>query len=276
MDLNGKTAVITGAAGGIGLGIARACLKKGMQIVIADLDAGRVAETAAQLRDTGGDVTHIGCDVRSIEQVQQLRAEAVAAYGGVDLVCNNAGVGLSRPIAETTAADWELLIDVNIRGVVNGIQTFLPLMIEQRSGHINATSSMSGLVGDPGLVVYNATKFAVTGMMEALAQELAVEHPNLSASVLCPGPVATDLMSTSEKQLADAGSGATSNEAIAAYLAAGLSPDDVGQICIDGIRNGRFWLLTHPELTWEIMDPRYAAMKNGQLYSHSEAWTDQR
>lgn len=279
MQLDKKTAVITGGAGGIGLGIARACLARGMRVVVSDVDASRLAETADALRSDGGRVHDHACDVRSLEAVEGLRDAALEAFGQVDLVCNNAGIGLARSVLDTADGDWELLFDVNVGGVVNGIRTFLPLMVEQGSGHLNATASLSGLVGDPGLVTYDGTKFAVVGMMEGLALELLHEHPDVTCSVLCPGPVATDLIASSGKHLSDAGSSdmlsTETGQEVADYLAAGLNPDEVGRIAVDGIAAAKFWLLTHPELTFEIMEPRFEAMKAGRLYVAGD-WTEQR
>ena len=273
-SLSGKVAVITGAAGGIGLGLARACLDHGMRVAITDLDEARVSETAAMLEADGAPVVALGCDVRDLAQVEALRDTAISEWGGIDLACNNAGIGLARPITECTAADWQLLFDVNVTGVANGITAMLPHMIDRGSGHISATASLSGLTGDPDLVIYNGTKFAVVGMIEGLALELNRDHPGVTASVLCPGPVATDLIATSGKALADAGSGAIADHEVADYLARGMSPDEVGRLAIDGIANGDFWLLSHPGMTFAITDPRYEAMKQRRLYV-PPAWAEQ-
>jgi len=172
VDLADKTAVITGAAGGIGLGIARACLGRRMRIVVSDLDAARLAETAAALRDDGGSVLDVAADVRSPADVEALRVAALEEFGRVDLVCNNAGVGLARPVLDCADADWDLLLDVNVRGVVNGIRTFLPVLIEQGEGHINSTSSMAGLISSRMMGAYNVSKHGVVALMAALEREL--------------------------------------------------------------------------------------------------------
>lgn len=279
MELNNNVAVITGAAGGIGLGIARACLAKGMRVVISDLDAERLATTADALRSEGGEVADHACDVRDVSSVEALRDAALAGFGQVDLVCNNAGIGLTRPLLETTDADWSLLLGVNLQGVINGIRTFLPLLTEQGHGHISATASLSGLIGDPDLTTYNASKFAVVGLMEALALELHRDHPGVKASVLCPGPVATDLIASSDTNLVSAGGVSTADDPrssdVAAYLAAGMSPDAVGQIAVDGIAADDFWLLSHPEETFGLLDARLAAMRNKQLFVSDDWATEQ-
>ena len=275
MELDGKAAVITGAAGGIGLGMAKAALGRGMRVMIADLDAARADETATQLREHGASISSAGCDVRDFAQVEALRDAALAELGGIDLWCNNAGIGLARPLPECTAADWELVLDVNLTGVTHGVRAVTPLLIDQGSGHVSATSSLSGIVADPDLTIYNASKFAVVGLMEALALEMRRDHPGVTASVLCPGPVATDLIASSAKALADAGSeGDDPDGDVATYLARGMHPDDVGQLAIDGIAAGHFWLLPHPELTFSLLDARYDAMRRREL-APEEDWTQQ-
>lgn len=269
-----NVAVITGAAGGIGLGIARAAASRGMRLVIADLDGARVSETAAGLAAAGAVVEAVVCDVRDLAQVEALRDTTLSTMGRIDLVCNNAGLGLAKSIGECNAADWQLLLDVNLMGVKHGIQTFVPILTGQGHGHINATASLSGLVGDPDLVIYNGTKFAVVGLMEALALEFHRDTPGVTVSVLCPGPVATDLIATSSKALADAGTSQNEDHDVVEYLATGMSPDQVGEVTVEGIANGDFWLLPHAELVFELMEPRFAAMKQRKLWIPPD-WTQQ-
>lgn len=270
MDPASGTAVVTGAASGIGLGLVRACVAEGMSVVMSDIDGGRLEEAASALRAEGGSVWAHPCDVRDLSEVHALQRAAAEHGGPVDLLFNNAGVGLARPVPQCSHADWRLLLEVNVQGVINGIQTFLPAMIEQGRGHICSTASLSGLAGDPDLVAYSGTKFAVVGIMEGLAIEMRRDHPGISCSVLCPGPVATDLMATSSKNLVDSG-GQPSAEGrraaeVADYLARGMDPDEVGRLALAGIGAGDFWLLPHPDMTFEILDPRYEAMKRGQLH----------
>lgn len=268
-----RVAVITGSAGGIGLGMAKACAADGMRVMLADLDPGRLAEAAEALKNDGAIVAHQACDVRDAVAVEALRDVTLAQFGQIDLVCNNAGIGLTKQITQCSAADWNLLLDINVGGVVNGLQAFLPVLTDQGHGHISATASLSGLVGDPDLVIYNASKFAVVGMMEATALELHRDHPGVGVSVLCPGPVATELLATSEKAMADAGTPAETNEDVAAYLASGLHPDAVGRMAIDGINAGDFWLLPHPEMTFGLLEPRMQAMQSGKLFVPDTEWT---
>ena len=273
-------AVITGAAGGIGLGIAKACIARGMRVVIADIDGARAAE-AADFAEAGDNsrIIATGCDVRKLQDVERLRDVTLDTFRRIDLVCNNAGIGLTRAVADTSASDWDLVLDVNLRGVVNGVQTFLPVLRDQGFGHLSATASLSGLIADPLLAAYNASKFAVVGVMESIALELAAAGESVTCSVLCPGPVATDLIASSNKQLADAGSADAADsveaQAVGEYLAAGMHPDQVGSFVVEAISRGDFWLLTHPEDTLSVMEPRFESQKQGKLYL-AEDWLEQR
>jgi NADP-dependent 3-hydroxy acid dehydrogenase YdfG len=271
VNLTGGAAVITGGASGIGLGLARAALRRGMPVVLSDVNEDQLHAVAAALRNEGGDVTVAACDVRSADEVAELRDAALSAHGAVALVCNNAGVGFTKPMIDTRPADWDLVLDINVRGVVNGVDAFLPVLLEQGSGHISATSSLSGLVADPGLSLYNASKFAVAGIMEALGLELLEQDNDVSASVLCPGPVATQLATSSA-----ATTGSSVDTDVADYLARGLAPDDVGEMAMTQIEEGRFWLITHPELTHDLINGRVAALQSGGLLHQPDtAWTEQ-
>lgn len=270
MDLTNKVAVVTGAAGGIGLGLVRACLAEGMSVAMSDADGERLTETAGELLTAGASVMAHPCDVRELRQVEELRDAAARQFGSVDLICNNAGVAVARPAVECDDSEWSLHFDVNVGGVANGVQAFLPLMIEQGAGHICSTASLAGLKGNVDLVIYSATKFAVVGLMEALAVEMERDHPDISCSVLCPAAVATDLIATSSERLVDTGAEPSDRSEraaqVAAFLASGMHPDEVGRIAVDGIQAGHFWLLTHPELTLEVLDRRHLAMRRRDLY----------
>ena len=269
IDFEKGVAVITGSAGGIGLGMARACIARGMRALLSDLADDRLATTVLALSDQGATVIGQAADVRSRSQVEALRDRAMSEFGRVDLLSNNAGVGLTKSLAECTAADWDLLLDVNVKGVANGIAAFLPAMLEADRGHVNATASLSGLVSDPLLGIYSATKFAVVGMMGALARELV--DTNVSASVLCPGPVDTGLLDSSA-----AHTGETASADTREYLRAGMAPDEVGELAIAGIADGRHWLLSHSELTRRIVENQVASMfMDGSLYVDPIDWTEQ-
>ena len=179
MIAEGRVAVVTGAGGGIGLGIARAAAARGMAVVVSDISPERLAVAVGDLRTGGIDASGLVADVRVVKELEALREYVLEQHGRVDLVCNNAGVGLVRPLLDCSSADWRLLLDVNLTGVVNGVQVFLPVLANQGSGHISATASLSGLVGDPDLAVYTTTKFAVVGLMESLQQEMRRDCPGV-------------------------------------------------------------------------------------------------
>ncbi|MCY4273013.1 MAG: SDR family NAD(P)-dependent oxidoreductase [bacterium] len=270
VDFDGGVAVITGSAGGIGLGMARACLTRGMRVLLSDLADHRLDAAVVALSGQGASVIGHAADVRCRSQLEALRDRAMSEFGRIDLLCNNAGVGLTKPLVECTAADWDLLLDVNVKGVANGIAAFLPAMLEADRGHLNATASLSGLVSDPHLGIYSATKFAVVGMMGALARELT--DTSVSASVLCPGPVDTGLLDSSAVHTGEAASAGARE-----YLSAGMAPEEVGELAIAGIADGRHWLFSHAALTRRIVENQVASMfDDGTLYVDPIDWTEQR
>lgn len=190
--------VITGAASGIGLALARAFCARGLAAVMTDVRADRLAAAADRVRSEGGTVTPVVADVSKADEVERLAEQAVAAYGRVDVVCNNAGVSPPPAAAWTIAEEtWRWSIDVSLLGVVHGIHSFVPAMIERGRGHVLNTASVGGLVPVPGLAPYSAIKHAVVGLTETLAAELAEVAPGVGVSVLCPGVVATELARSS-------------------------------------------------------------------------------
>lgn len=170
-DLHGKVGVVTGGASGIGKAIAAAMVAEGMQVMIADIEGDRLHSTA---REIGA----IACqtDVSSAQQVDALAASAIRQFGSVDVVCNNAGIGPMAPLHELTLNDWRWILDVNLWGVIHGVASFLPLLrANPAGGHIVNTASMAALMPVPGLVAYCASKYAVIGLSEAMAEDLAAE-----------------------------------------------------------------------------------------------------
>jgi len=252
-NVTGQTAVVTGAAGGIGLGIARACAAAGMNLVLADIDEARLAGAAAGLDDDGAPVIGVPTDVSDRGSVDALAAAALERFGSVHIVCNNAGAPLPRSVRDVTAEDWNRGLGVNLFGVVNGIQAFLPIFEEQGEGHINATSSMSGLVAFPPVVVYNVAKFGVIALMETLARELRTSGSPVGVSVFCPGEVATHAIDNALHNARSSGYSPSPDElavaqgAQAGLLDSGMDPDEAGAIVLDGIRQGRFWIFSHPQ-----------------------------
>ena len=188
----GQVAVVTGAASGIGRGLAEGFLGRGLAVVAADVEAGALEAAVGEMASRGGRVVGQVTDVRDPEAVQRLASRTVSELGRVDVVCNNAGViSARRPVWEQTPEDWRWTLDVNLLGVVNGIRAFVPHLIAQGSGHVVNTSSIAGLAPVPGggNGAYTASKHAVIGLSETLVEELATVGADVGVTVLCPGPV---------------------------------------------------------------------------------------
>src|SRR5215213_2544837 len=194
-EFSGKVAVITGAASGIGRGLAEACAREGMKVVLADVDEAALAQAERELKDAGAEVLAVRTDVSKADDVEALARRALDAFGAVHLLFNNAGVGAGTTVWESTLADWEWVLGVNLWGVIHGVRTFVPLMLEQADEcHIVNTASMAGLVSGPALGVYKVTKHGVVALSETLCCELAIMRSKIGVSVLCPGGVNTRIM----------------------------------------------------------------------------------
>ncbi len=253
-----KVAVITGAAGGIGLGMARAFAGAGMKVVLADFDALRVAESAAALRGDGHDAVGVVTDVSKRADVEALAEAAMDTHGRVDVLCNNAGVALLSKIAESTIEEWEWTLGIDLWGPIYGVKTFLPLIERNvEGGHINSTASVAGLIAASGAGSYNVAKHGVVALMATLERELRSARSIHRASVLCPGAINTGIGGNSVRQHRALLVGSTSNSSdtgrkigdrMSSALAAGMDPNDVGRLVLDAIRGEQFWIFTHPSL----------------------------
>jgi NAD(P)-dependent dehydrogenase (short-subunit alcohol dehydrogenase family) len=250
-DVAGRTAFITGGANGIGLGIARAFAKAGVKIALADIEADALARAKAELGEIAA-VTTVVLDVRDRARFEQAADEVDAVLGPVSLLFNNAGVAGGGPADKMTYELWDWGMGINLNGVINGVQTFLPRMVERGAGgHIVNTASGAGLAATGNGVLYHTAKYAVVGMAEALALELG--RFDIGVSVLCPGPVATDIIrrtrglqpritrSMSEEQLKTA---RARNAQWLAYLAGGVSPDAVGEQVLEAVRADQLYIHT--------------------------------
>jgi NAD(P)-dependent dehydrogenase (short-subunit alcohol dehydrogenase family) len=246
-DLAGRTAVVTGAASGIGLALTERFVAAGMSVVMADIEEEALAREAMRLESDGAAVLGVLTDVRDPAAVEALRDQALSVHGSVHVLCNNAGVGPAGPMAETTAADWRWTVDVNILGVAHGVIAFTQLFLDQGEGHIVNTASEAGLVTNPALGMYCATKHAVVGMSEALWREV---HPQgIGVGVLCPNLVDTKIFD-SERNRTD---GVEMSPGAAATMAPlreiigvmGIPTATVADRVHDAIVDDRFWILTH-------------------------------
>jgi NAD(P)-dependent dehydrogenase (short-subunit alcohol dehydrogenase family) len=260
-DLEGKVAVVTGGASGIGKGIAEALKNEGVELVIADIEDGALQRTAEELGATG-----IRTDVSSAESVGALATEVVERFGTAHVLVNNAGIGPMGRIADLTLDDWKWMVGVNLWGVIHGIHAFLPILKNnEEGGHIVNTSSMAGLVGMPGLGSYTLTKYGVLGLTEVLAKELEEDGSKVGATVLCPGTIHTNIGTSSRNRPDDNAGGLhdvdISQEGSEVDMSGvrWMIPIEVGTIVVDCIRSGELYALTHPDW-WDMVEPRFVAI----------------
>src|SRR4051794_2158750 len=228
-QLEGRTAVITGAASGIGRGLARACAGAGMRVAVADIEAGPLDETVAQGRGDGGQAIAVTVDVADAASVRDLAAIVDRDLGGAELLCNNAGVFAGGELWTQPVADFTWVMGVNFYGILHGIQAFVPGMIERgRPGHVVNTISAAGLFPSAYSAAYTTSKFAGLALTECLAGELAGAGVPIGVTLLCPGAVHTGI-ATSDRNRND---GAAAAEPDA-------TRDFVGQALADLIARGR-------------------------------------
>lgn len=221
-DLAGKVAVVTGAGSGIGAGMARAFAGAGMHVVVADIELEAAQAVAGEIKGTA-----IKLDVSKPDQVQALADQVYRDHGAVHLLCNNAGVAISGPLAEMTHDDWRWMISVNIEGVTNGLTAFLPRMIAQDGeAHIVNTGSIAGLVTFPERGIYTATKYAVVAISETLRAELAPH--DIGVTVICPGSVRTRILGSSRNRPVDLQETKVSLPTDLSDQAGALDPDEMG------------------------------------------------
>ncbi len=272
METNGRVAVITGGASGIGRGMARAFADAGMRLMIADLDDAMMAETVAELSAKDVEVESTRCDVSKLEDVEALAETTIKRFGAVHVLCNNAGIGLPTPTHNIRLEDWRWIVDVDMWGPIYGVKTFLPIMEEQGEGHINTTASLAGLVGGGFMAAYNVAKHGAVAMMTTLERDLRGRKSPVHASVLCPGPINTAISRHSVSYRPSKAKPKTNSAAegkaganVQAILDKGMHPDDVGHLVLDGIQRDTFWLFTHPELSWMLTKQLDALLADGSL-----------
>jgi NAD(P)-dependent dehydrogenase (short-subunit alcohol dehydrogenase family) len=251
-DFEGKVAVVTGAASGMGRAFAERFAQEGMKVVLADVEAPALETAVAELRQKEHDVIGVLTDVSKAESVENLAQKALDLYGKVHVVCNNAGVfqGGASAMWEWTLKDWQWMVGVNFWGVVHGIRTFVPLMLRQdEEGHIVNTSSLAGLVA--GFGIYGTTKHAVVAMSESLYLELKARNAKIGVSVLCPAGVNTNIGEADRNRPQELRNedgrtdvGGEERARLIDIFRASRPPAEVAEIVLDGIRNDQFYLRT--------------------------------
>ncbi len=262
-DLKDKTAFVTGAASGIGRGIAVRLAAAGANVVAADVDAAGLDETALAVREVGRNVDVELLDVRDEEAFA-----ALATKFNPDVLCLNAGVFRGGLMWESPVADWEWVMSVNVFGIINGLRAFVPGMIERgRPGHIEITASMAGLVATGMSGIYTASKFAALAMAESLARDLQSVGAPIGVSVLCPSAVNTGIGSSQrsrEEAVADDAGANAIEEILTDFCAKGLDPSEVGQMVVEAIQHDQFLIPTRDTFA-EFIRVRSEALMRREL-----------
>jgi len=250
MDVQGRTAVITGGASGIGLATAKRLAKAGARLVLGDIEEGPLDDAVANLGADGAEVIGVHCDVAKLADVEALRDAALEVFGAAHIIFNNAGVG-GGPVIGAPMELWRWVHGVNLDGVVHGVHVFLPLFLEQGEGHVVNTASLAGLGGVPGMGPYLTSKFAVVGLSEGLFYELAMLESPVGVSVLAPGFVNTRIHESIRNMPGTLASWESQDDVRAvesfatAAVKAGIDPSVVADEVHDAIVSNSFWILPH-------------------------------
>ncbi|HKY16360.1 MAG TPA: SDR family NAD(P)-dependent oxidoreductase [Microthrixaceae bacterium] len=254
-QFEGKVAVVTGAASGIGEALARAFAAEGMRVVLGDVEADPLAAVVDDLAGSGAEVIGVPVDVSNFDQVDALGAAAVERFGGLHVACNNAGVSAGGLSWELDDATWDWVLGVNLRGVIHGLRAFVPRIVASGGGHIVNTASMAGLTSPPFMSPYNVAKHGVVTLSESLYQELQMTHPEVGVTVLCPGWVRTRIHEAERNRPGGplepvvpegvAMDPSAMRSVIAGLIESGLEPSEVAGMAIQAIRDHRFYVLTH-------------------------------
>jgi NAD(P)-dependent dehydrogenase (short-subunit alcohol dehydrogenase family) len=238
-----KVAVVTGGASGIGRGICLALADAGSHVVIADIDEESAAKVAGEVSGRGVRSLAVVTDVAQTESVRALASATVQEMGGVDIVCNNAGVYLGGAMADTTEDDWRFVLSINLDGVFRVGQTFSKILREQdRGGHIVNTASVGGFISHGEAVAYAASKYGVVAYSEAMRADL--EPHGIGVSTLCPGPIRTSLAGSDRLREPGEQTGGKS-QALWDFIREGMEPEEIGPIVLAGIRDNAAYIYTH-------------------------------
>lgn len=254
-----KVAVITGAASGIGRGIAERCVKEGMKVVMADIEEEALSRSVEALEAEGATILAVVTDVSKAADIEALARKTIDTFGAVHLLFNNAGVGSGGAIWEDSLSDWQWIIGVNLWGVIHGIHTFVPIMLKQDVDcHIVNTASIFGLIAGPGTGAYKVTKQGVVALSETLHFDLAMRGSKINVSVLCPGAVNTGILDSGRNRPSELQNEAAEDpltpemeqmhQMMVQIFKEGMSPEEAANIVFRAIENKQLYILTHPEL----------------------------
>lgn len=265
-ELAGKTAVVTGAASGIGFALAERFAEEGMRIVMADIEAPTLAAASEKLAAAGATVLPVQTDVSKWQDVEALASAAFDEFGAVHVLCNNAGVGGAggQPLWEQSIETWQWVLGVNLWGVVYGVHAFVPRMLAAgEEGHVVNTASMAGLLGGSG--IYGVSKHGVVALSESLHQQFVLANTRLRVSVVCPGFINTNIIDSTRNKPANVEAG--DDEALPAAvkermefmrhrLAAGYAPSVVAGAVLDAIHGQRLYVLPAQDELKSLILPR--------------------
>jgi NAD(P)-dependent dehydrogenase (short-subunit alcohol dehydrogenase family) len=273
-DFEGKVAVVTGAASGIGFAVAKASVARGMHVVLADVEQAALVSAEEFLRSRGASVVPVLADISKREDCENLKNRTLESFGAVNLLVNNAGVAAGTTVWESTLADWEWVMGVNLWGVILCCHTFLPIMLAQNSpGHVVNTASVAGLVPFMGCSPYHVTKHAVVALSENLYHSLSMTESQVKVSVLCPGFVRTRIMNSGRNRPAylrgaeSSDAEAVDEDAFWAEIEAEytvISASEVAASVFDAIERDRFWVLTHGSEFGDAIKARWDSILTGK------------
>jgi NAD(P)-dependent dehydrogenase (short-subunit alcohol dehydrogenase family) len=258
-----RVAVVTGGASGIGRALVDRFAAEGMKVVLADVEEKALRLAEVELREKGVDVLGVQTDVSKPEELEKLAQEMLDAFGAVHIVCNNAGVaGAWGPAWANTLDDWNWIMGVNLWGVIHGVRTFLPIMLEQGvEGHIVNTSSLAGLM--PGRGIYGVTKQAVVALSESMYNDLKLSGAKVGVSVLCPGWVDTNIHDAARNRPAELSKTIVAvpdaqreqiETVVRNFLKTGLQPSEVADQVFEAIREDKLYIITHPDMDYIIKE----------------------
>ena len=250
MDLKGRVAVVTGAGSGLGQGLAVALARESMSLVLAGRRREALEATAERVEQHCAACLCVPADVSRLEDVQRLADAALERFGAVHLLCNNAGVGPFGMADETPMSEWQRVLSIDLWGPIHGVHVFLPILEQQGVGHICTTASEAGLYATRCLAAYNTAKFGVVGLMQSVARDLRAKTSPVTASVVCPGSMKTDMLRGAREH--NAGTPAPKSpvlqdfeRTVARAVQDGMDPLEAAKIVVAAIKKDQFWIFTH-------------------------------